>query len=187
MSTPWTLASLVANNMFLGRSQHPDNDAAATYNEVRIWNSALPDVQLDENAVLGPDTLPLEVNDDYRVNLSAGSTLDLMAGTSEVDTLTGAGLVSNGSLVLNGKWLVDATAVGSNSIQLLGSLTFAEGATIEVINPELLVPGRGYTVARASSVAGTLNWTNPPNSNWVVKFSDGQLKLYSQNTVILFK
>jgi hypothetical protein len=82
---------------------------------------------------------------------------------------------------------VDATAVGSNSLQLEGSLTFAEGATIEVINPELLVPGRGYTVARASSVSGTLNWTNPPNSDWVVKFADGQLKLYSQNTVILFR
>jgi autotransporter-associated beta strand protein len=187
MSTSWTLASLVANNMYLGRSQHPDNDAAATYNEVRIWNSALPELQLYENALLGPDTLPSEVNDDYLVNLSPGSTLDLMGGTSEVDTLTGSGLVSNGSLILNGKLLVDATAVGSNSLQLVGSLTFAEGATIEVINPELLVPGRGYTVARASSVAGTLNWTNPPNSNWVVKFSDGQLKLYSQNTVILFK
>jgi autotransporter-associated beta strand protein len=187
MSTTWTLASLVANNMFLGRSQHPDNDAAATYNEVRIWNSALPELQLDENALLGPDTLPSEVNDDYLVNLSSGSTLDLMGGTSEVDTLTGSGLVSNGSLVLTGKLLVDATAVGSNSLQLEGSLTFAEGATIEVINPELLVPGRGYTVARASSVSGTLNWTNPPNSDWVVKFADGQLKLYSQNTVILFR
>lgn len=188
MSTPWTLASLVGSNMFLGRSQFAaDYDAAATYNEVRIWNSALPELQLDENAVLGPDALPLEVNDDYLVNLSTGSTLDLMGGTSEVDTLTGSGLVSNGSLVLTGKLLVDATAVGSNSLQLLGSLTFAEGATIEVVNPELLVPGRGYTVARAASVSGTLNWTNPPNSDWVVKFSDGQLKLYSQNTVILFR
>jgi len=188
MSTPWTLALLNETFMYLGRSMYNDNnDAAATYNEVRFWNAALSDAQLDENAVLGPDTLPTDVSDDYRVNLSADSTLDLMGGTSEVDTLTGSGLVSNGSLVLTGKLLVDATAVGSNSLQLEGSLTFAEGATIEVVNPELLVPGRGYIVARAAGVSGTLNWTNPPNSDWVVKFSDGQLKLYSQNTVILFR
>jgi autotransporter-associated beta strand protein len=187
MSTPWTLASLVANNMYLGRSQFGDSDAAATYNEVRIWNSALPELQLDENAILGPDVLPSEVSDNYQVNLSAGSTLDLMGGTSEVDTLTGSGLISNGSLVLTRKLVVDATAVGTNSLLLEGNLTFADGATIEVINPELLVPGRGYTVARAAGVSGTLNWTNPPNSDWVVKFSDGQLKLYCLNTVILFR
>ena len=188
MSTPWTLASLVENNMFLGRSQFPaDYDAAATYNEVRFWNSALPELQLDQNAILGPDTLPAELRDAYQVNLSAGSTLDMMGGSSEVNTIRGTGLVTNGSLVVTGKLLVNATTVGSNSLLLEGNLTFADAATIEVINPGLLIPGRCYTVARSAGISGTLNWTNPPNSDWVAKNVAGQLKLYCLNTVILFR
>lgn len=188
MSTPWTLELLNETYMYLGRSLYTDNyDAAATYNEVRIWNSALSEWQLDENAVLGPDVLPSDVRDNYQVNLSAGSSLDLLGGSSEVGTITGTGLVTNGSLVVTGKLLVNVTTVGSNSLLLEGNLAFADGATIEVTNPELLIPGRCYIVARAESISGALNWTNPPNSDWVVKNVSGQLRLYCLNTVILFK
>lgn len=186
-TTAWTLAQLNETYMYLGRSIQANSDAAAIYDEVRFWNTALTEAQLDENVLLGPDALPADVSDDYQVNLSAGSTLDLMGGTSEVDTLSGSGQISNGSLSIKDKLLVDVTKVGSNSLLLDGTLGFADGATIEVVNPELLVPGRAYTIARAASLTGTVNWTNPPNSNWVAKFADGQLKLYTLNTVILFK
>ena len=43
--------------MWLGHSQFNDNDASASYNEVRLWNGALTQAQLAYNSLLGPDVL----------------------------------------------------------------------------------------------------------------------------------
>ena len=55
----WKLSDLGQNRCWLGHSQWPsDDDAAASYNEVRIWNRALSESELTENVRLGPDVLP---------------------------------------------------------------------------------------------------------------------------------
>lgn len=58
----WKLSDLGQNRCWLGHSQWPsDDDAAASYNEVRIWNRALSESELAENVRLGPDVLPANV------------------------------------------------------------------------------------------------------------------------------
>ena len=55
----WTPVRLAGREMWLGRASFtPGNDAAADYDEVRIWNAALTDEQLADNARRGPDNLP---------------------------------------------------------------------------------------------------------------------------------
>ena len=59
----WTLSRIAGAPFYLGHSQYTsDIDANAVYDEVRIWNGALTDEQLTENAKLGPDTLPSKVS-----------------------------------------------------------------------------------------------------------------------------
>ena len=48
---------------FIGQSDNNnDNDANASYDEVRVWNGVLSDDQLSANALAGPDALPDEVD-----------------------------------------------------------------------------------------------------------------------------
>ena len=68
-------------NCWLAHSQYPDNDASATYNEVRVWNAALSDAQLTENARLGPDQLPALDNGDNE----EGGVLDAVYAAYMVD------------------------------------------------------------------------------------------------------
>ena len=59
----WTLSEIAGATFYIGHSQYAnDYDANAKYDEVRIWNGALTDAQLTENAKLGPDTLPSKVS-----------------------------------------------------------------------------------------------------------------------------
>lgn len=60
----WKLSDLGQSSCWLGHSQWPsDDDAAASYNEVRIWNRALSESELSENVRLGPDVLPGNTED----------------------------------------------------------------------------------------------------------------------------
>ena len=93
-SAAWSIAN-IANwtSCYLGRSQfEADFDADATYDEVRIWKTALTDEQLTWSARLGPDQLPTS-------EASPTSTLTL---TSE-----------NGQVRVNG-----ATAYGSGNVSV---------------------------------------------------------------------
>ena len=55
-SLGWSLASQSQDNCYLGRSFFSaDNDASASYNEVRIWNKALSESELTHSAILGAD------------------------------------------------------------------------------------------------------------------------------------
>ena len=59
----WTLADIAYAPFYIGHSQYAaDYDAAAKYDEVRIWHGALSDATLAESAKLGPDTLPTKVS-----------------------------------------------------------------------------------------------------------------------------
>jgi len=52
----WSPATMGQNHCWLGHSQfNGDNDASATYNEVRIWSRAMTENELTESARRGPD------------------------------------------------------------------------------------------------------------------------------------
>ena len=52
----WTLPAARQNNCWLGHSTYGDNDAAAAYDEVRVWNKPLTEEELAASVRLGPDT-----------------------------------------------------------------------------------------------------------------------------------
>ncbi len=86
--TPWPLSKLNQWKLFLGRAYKADNyDAAATYDEVRIWKKSFTDDQLAWSARLGADTLPTADGNVTTSTISAsvvgsGSVAFAGAGTS---------------------------------------------------------------------------------------------------------
>lgn len=85
-----------------------DKDAAATYDEVRVWNVALTEEQLKANAALGPDELPVltqigqgsTLPSGTALTVASGATLDLAGNVVTGSTVNVAGTVLNGTLVV---------------------------------------------------------------------------------------
>lgn len=57
MTNVYSLVSTDPKTFYLGYSFYNDNDASATYDEVRIWNAALRETELRNNALAGRDAL----------------------------------------------------------------------------------------------------------------------------------
>ncbi|MCQ2394151.1 MAG: LamG domain-containing protein [Kiritimatiellae bacterium] len=69
----WRPLQLAPWHFWLGRSQYTaDNDAQATYDEVRIWKAALTEAQLTTSAKNGPDKLPTEADTFTVAAMGAG-------------------------------------------------------------------------------------------------------------------
>lgn len=77
----WSLQTQGQANCWLGHSQYDDNDASATYYEVRVWKAALSDAQLTQNAVLGADALP----ETIKARATGLSVRDELSATYLVD------------------------------------------------------------------------------------------------------
>jgi len=92
-SANFSLANLTQANMWLGHSEWPDNDANASYDEVRIWNAALTESQLQANSVLGPDALQATFSsaaalpNNASVAISAGAALNLVGAPQTGDII----------------------------------------------------------------------------------------------------
>lgn len=82
----WSTTSIDPASFWLGHSQWTaDKDAAADFNEVRLWGAALSEAQIAANNALGPDVLPeltaasgeasAAVPSPDAVTLGAGSTI----------------------------------------------------------------------------------------------------------------
>ena len=72
----WTPASIASWNFCLGHSAWADNgdaDAAASYDEVRVWRGILSDEQLAANVAMGPDALPITYGDDPATGFTIGA------------------------------------------------------------------------------------------------------------------
>ena len=99
---PWNISQLTQTNMWLGRSEYGDQDADATYNEVRIWNAALTQVQLTALTTLGPDTVGFNSNvlpTTTPLTIAASGTLDLGGTSQQVASLSDYTLGSGGSII----------------------------------------------------------------------------------------
>lgn len=57
-SSRWTLEALAGANLFIGRSVWDDNDAGAEYDELRIYDRALTQAEMQVNSLAGPDVCP---------------------------------------------------------------------------------------------------------------------------------
>jgi len=70
----WTPAVMADWAFYLGRSAWDgDYDAAASYDEVRVWKGILSDEQLAANTIMGPDAIPLTIGDDAATGFSIGA------------------------------------------------------------------------------------------------------------------
>ena len=144
-SVAWNLSNLSQTNLWLGHSQWPDNDAAASYNELRIWNTALTRAELSAQAAAGPDSLPQEVTAMSFAALDLSSTasrLELSGNRVNAGALTGV----TGSVVSNAANALEigatgATSLFSGSIQGSGSLVKSGAGT--------------FTLAGTNSYTGT--------------------------------
>lgn len=207
-NTGWSPANQVADNFWLGRSlSNSDEDAAATYDEVRIWDRPLTEEQLGELARLGPNswrfggtfkkrgagTLTLTGANTFAVPTEIeGGTLALAAGASMVSDV----LVKTG-----GVFAVAATAtppsvaieVGENGA--CGYVTPTSGVldlgrlTLSLANPEALANGRSYVICRSQGgFTGTPSVTGIPSS-WQVNViqSVGEVRLAKSGVTIIFR
>ncbi len=132
-STGWSPAKLAQDSCALGYSTGNDNDAYASYNEMRVWSIALTEEQLTQHALLGPDTVPdysaestaeaAQLAASARLDVCAGAVLDLCNGTNTVTSLTGEGTVQYGKLTAT-----DGIRPGNGGAS--GTLKLASGATL---------------------------------------------------------
>lgn len=207
-NTGWSPANQVADNFWLGRSlSNSDEDAAATYDEVRIWDRPLTEAQLSELARLGPNswrfggtfkkrgagTLTLTGANTFAVPTEVeGGTLALASGASMVSDV----LVKTG-----GVFAVAATAtppsvaieIGENGA--CGYVTPTSGVldlgklTISIANPAALANGRSYVICRSQGgFTGTPSVTGTPSS-WQVNViqSEGEVRLVKSGLTIIFR
>ena len=194
--TAYRLADIAQTHGWLGRSPYSsDGDPAATYDELRIWNAALSEAQLTRNAQLGPDLLP-RINPAYNqpvggdVNVSAGALLDLGGATLNVQSISGAGTVANGTanvigtLSPGGEGTVGTLTLGANMVvkgtlkldrgDLLASTGDLDlrGATIDFAPPADGQYGCVFaTSSKLGGIQGPVASSNLP-SKCLVKISD---------------
>ena len=198
----------MADNFWLGRSlSGSDKDAAATYDEVRIWDRPLTEAQLSELARLGPNswrfggtfkkrgagTLTLTGANTFAVPTEVeGGTLALAAGAS---------LASDVLVKTGGVFAVAATAtpppvaieVGENGT--CGCVTPTSGVldlgrlSLGLANPEALANGRTYVICRSpGGFSGTLSMRNLPHGWQPVVFpSQGEIRLSKSGLAIIIR
>lgn len=137
-----TLANLQDTHFWLGRSHYGDFTANASYNEVRLWNTALPQAALEQSHRLGPNAPPTVMTGILSaksvVELSGKGRLDLAGTAQQVDSLTGTAdtvvQTGGGKLMILGGGDVDGTFSGSISgggeIEVLGVLRLVGNASL---------------------------------------------------------
>lgn len=160
MKTPdgWTPSALAACAFNLGWSTDSGNDdAAARYDEIRIWNRAFTEADVVASGCAGADRLPFFVSEDATCSalpeatdlvVADGATVALGGASQTVKTLSGAGTVS-------GSGTLTATAgIFPGGSGAVGELTLA--ADVKVVGEVVLdVSADGMSDALAFAVDGT--------------------------------
>ena len=166
-----TLANLNDVNFWLGRSEYGDNTAYASYGEVRLWNRAFSQSELQQLHALGPNSVgPFATNNSTGslaalsdLALLSGATLDLGGTTQQVASVTAA----SGSVIqLNGGQLKIGT--GTNTATFAGS--FSGSGSIQVNGTLRLVGNASIASGILLTNNGTLDimsWTGALSANFV--------------------
>ncbi len=147
VATGWNISELTQTNMWLGRSEYGDQDADASYDEVRLYNVALTPAQLTAMSLAGPDAqiapsfvpvLPTATP----VTLAPNGTLDLNGAIQQIASLNDATPGSGGTVINS-----NTSTVATLTLSPTGSATFSgtiAGGTLGTIN--LVMDGPGTQV-----------------------------------------
>lgn len=130
----WTPGSFSDTLLALGYSFDTTNpDAQASYNEVRVWKTALTKADLDRSAMLGPDA-------DFTERASLVKTGEGVLSLPTGNTYAGATEVRQGTLALGAvatphrRWsFTDGSlkdSVASASMSAVGSLSYVDGRVV---------------------------------------------------------
>ena len=152
-TSSWNISQLTQSNMWLGHSEYSaDHDASASYNEVRIWDTALTQAQLSMFSSLGPDSLGASSNVlpvATPLSIAANATLDLAGMSQQVASLADLSPGSGGSVVSSNAALATVLTLSPTG----GSTTFsgvvAGGGGLGAIS--LAMSGAGTQVLAGSN------------------------------------
>ncbi len=162
----WSLAEYKGNPFVLNHG-YDNDDEAATYDEVRIWNCALSDEELDANAKAGPDAFPApEVVDApemiHRWSFTDGSLADSVGESTAVKVGSGEATFADGAVTLPG---------GGNGTCYLNMgadvLPSSGDVTIEIWGTQNEVKdwSRIFAIGTAANDFLTMAWSNAGNVN----------------------
>ncbi len=129
----WTLPKQYQKYFYLGHTYASgDNDAAATYDELRIWTRALSEKELSESAKLGPDA---EIPDsDFPFGITAFDTSEtLRKSASDVSVQGSVDKLGDGVLTLTGANNADC------GVEIYDGVVRQEGGTLAVLNSTVSV------------------------------------------------
>jgi autotransporter-associated beta strand protein len=137
-----TLANLLDAHFWLGRSHYDDATANASYNEVRLWNTALPPAALEQSHRSGPNNLPAVMTGilsaTSAITLSGNGRLDLAGTAQQVESLAGTASTGvqtgGGKLTVRGGGNANSTFAGSitggGEIEIQGTLRLVGNASL---------------------------------------------------------
>jgi len=162
----WSTAKYQGRNFWLGHG-FGNSDAAATYDEVRIWNCTLSDDELTANAKAGPDAFPPVVSTEapellHCWSFNNGSLEDSVGGSTAVKVGSGAITFENNQVTLEG---------GNNGTCYLdlgkGVLPVTGDATIEIWGAQNQVKdwSRMFCVGSSELDFLSMAWSNGGNVN----------------------
>lgn len=159
----WDVTKVLSANLYLGHSQwsgESDNDANATYDEVRLWSGVVPDELLALSAVMGPDVLALSYDNEGKANISIAADGILPISVSTV----GNGYTLDGSVSLGaGAAIQFDTANTPNGMTFTaeGGFNVPSGAVVDYVtwtgSGKYNVTLNGNTISL--SPAETVMWT----------------------------
>ena len=155
----WNISDLIQVNDWLGRSEYGDQDANASWDEVRIWDTALSQSQLVTLSVAGPDStlvsnaLPTTTS----VSIANGATLDLAGRNQQIASLSGG---SGASVTNSGGTVATLTvnlAGGSDTFSgaITGALNITESGTGTLILTGTNTYSGGTTVSGGTLDVGS--------------------------------
>ena len=158
VATTWNISKLAQLNMWLGRSEYGDQDADATYDEVRLYNVALSQSQLLAMNLAGPDApvapsfypvLPTATP----VTLAANGTLDLNGVSQQIASLNDATPGSGGTVInSNTSTTTVLTLSPTGSATFSGSIV---GGTLGTISLVMNGPGTQVLSGTNTYLGGT--------------------------------
>ena len=166
----WSLADY-AGNPFVLNHGYDNDDEAATYDEVRIWNGALDDEALTLSARKGADATAevlaevAAASRSERVLELAGGTLDLGGHTLRQPVVKG-----NGGTVTTGAGELDVTdslvvnladCIAGNCIRASGTIDFT-GAKLVIEDPEVLETHQGSIWLVRAAQGGSITFVGTP-------------------------
>lgn len=180
MSAAFDLSALAQTNMWLGHSEHPDNDANASYNEVRIWDAAFTEAQLQESARQGPD---VTMRDGGLIKLGDGSLV--LAGANiwngptiisagELRAATAGALPAETCLTLAAGGVLNLGSTSQTVAGLSGNGTVSNG-TLTVTGA--IEPDGTLTLGTGTALAGTLRVDTAPGGTGDRLAATGNLDL----------